>query len=352
MTMAHAWAAHGPHQPFAPFHFRRRELEPTDVRVEILYCGICHSDVHFAHADWGDPVYPCVPGHEIVGRVSAIGEAVTRFKVGDLAAVGCMVDSCGHCGSCGEGMEQYCENGLTATYMGVEAQTGLPTYGGYSDFIVVRESFVFRIRHKEADLPAVAPLLCAGVTLWSPLRHWNAGPGKKIGIVGIGGLGHMGVKLARALGAHVVAFTTSEGKAAEARRLGAAEVIISHDNDAFTGHAGSFDLIINTVSAAQDLQMFVLLLKRDGTLVLLGAGTEAHTSPNPSTLIVGRRSIAGSMIGGVPETQEMLDFCAERDITADIEMISVQDVDSAYKRIVASDVKYRFVIDMATLPVD
>ena len=351
MTVAHAWAAHSADGPFAHFEFPRRELEPDDIRIDILYCGICHSDVHFARGDWGDPSYPCVPGHEIVGRISAIGKDVTKFKVGDLAGVGCMVDSCGHCGSCDEGLEQYCENGLIGTYMGVEKQSGLPTYGGYSNFIVLKEKFGLHIKHKEADLPAVAPLLCAGITLWSPLRHWKAGPGKKVGIVGIGGLGHMGVKLAHALGAHVVAFTTSEGKVAEARRLGADEVIISHDKNAVAKHANSFDLIINTVSAAQDLETYVQLLKRDATLVLVGAGTEKHTSPNAATLLSSRRSVAGSAIGGIAETQEMLDFCAERGITADIELVPVQTVDSAYDRIVASDVKYRFVIDMKTLPV-
>ncbi len=351
MTTAHAWAAHAARTPFAPFSFQRREVEPQDVRIDILYCGICHSDVHFARGEWGDPSYPCVPGHEIVGRISAVGGSVKRFKIGDLAGVGCLVDSCGHCGSCGEGLEQYCETGATGTYMGVEAQSGLPTYGGYSNFIVVRENFALRVRHQESDLPAVAPLLCAGITLWSPLRHWKAGPGKKVGIVGIGGLGHMGVKLAHALGAHVVAFTTSPGKVEECRRLGADEVIISGDADALARHTKSFDLIINTVSAAQKLQTFVALLKRDATLVLVGAGTEKHTSPDTFALLSQRRSIAGSAIGGIAETQEMLDFCAERGLTSDIELIPVQTVDSAYDRIVASDVKYRFVIDMATLPV-
>ncbi len=352
MTIAHAWAAHASHAPFGPFSFQRRELEPTDVRIDILYCGICHSDVHFARGEWGDPSYPCVPGHEIVGRISAVGDEVTKFKIGDLAGVGCLVDSCGHCGSCGEGLEQYCENGATGTYMSIEAQSGRPTYGGYSDFIVVRENFVLRVGHHESDLAAVAPLLCAGITLWSPLRHWNAGPGKEVGIVGIGGLGHMGVKLAHALGAHVVAFTTSANKVAEAHRLGADEVIISQNPEELAKHAGSFDLIINTVSAAQDLQTFVLLLKRDATLVLVGAGTEKHTSPDAFALLMGRRSVAGSAIGGIGETQEMLDFCAAHGITADIEMVPVQQVNSAYDRIVASDVKYRFVIDMETLPAE
>lgn len=350
MTIAKAWAAHEAHAPFAPFSFERRELEPHDIRIDILYCGICHSDVHFARGEWGDPHYPCVPGHEIVGRVGAIGAAVTAFNVGELAGVGCLVDSCGHCGPCGQGLEQYCEVGATGTYMSTEAQSGLPTYGGYSNHIVVRENFALHIKHADGDLPAVAPLLCAGITLWSPLRHWKAGPGKKVGIVGIGGLGHMGVKLAHALGAHVVAFTTSPGKVEEAKRLGADEVIISRDAEQMAAHVASFDLIINTVSAAQDLEMYTQLLKLDSTLVLVGAGTEKHTSPDAFTLLMKRRSIAGSAIGGIAETQEMLDFCAEHGITSDIELIPVEQVDVAYGRIVASDVKYRFVIDMATLP--
>ena len=350
MTTAHAWAAHAAHKPFAPFTFQRRALEPQDVRIDILYCGICHSDIHFARGEWGDPNYPAVPGHEIVGRVSAVGSAVTQFKVGDLAGVGCMVDSCGTCGSCHEGREQYCEGGMTGTYMGVEKQTGLPTYGGYSNFIVVRESFVLHVKHKLSDLAAVAPLLCAGITLWSPLRHWKAGPGTKVGIVGIGGLGHMGIKLAHALGAHVVAFTRSPGKVEECKRLGADEVIISDNADDMAKHARSFDLIINTVSASQDLQTFVELLRRDATLVLVGAGTEKHIAPDAFALLGARRSVAGSGIGGIAETQEMLDFCAERGITSDIELIPVQKVDAAYDRVVASDVKYRFVLDMATLP--
>lgn len=350
MTTAHAWAAHAAHKPFAPFTFERRALEPQDIRIDILFCGICHSDIHFARGEWGDPHYPAVPGHEIVGRVSEVGSAVTRFKAGDLAGVGCLVDSCGHCHSCSEGLEQYCEAGATGTYMSVEKQSGLPTYGGYSNFIVVRENFALKVGHGDDALPGVAPLLCAGITLWSPLRHWNAGPGKKVGIVGIGGLGHMGVKLAHALGAHTVAFTSSPGKAEECRRLGADEVIISRDAGQMAAHRNSFDLIINTVSASQDLDLFAGLLKRDGTLVLVGAGIEQHTAPNPMTLLMKRRSVAGSAIGGIAETQEMLDFCAEHGITADIELIGVEQVDTAYDRIVASDVKYRFVIDMATLP--
>ncbi|MEZ5655177.1 MAG: NAD(P)-dependent alcohol dehydrogenase [Sphingobium sp.] len=350
MTTAHAWAAYGKDTPFAPFAFQRRPLEPSDVRIDILYCGICHSDVHFARGEWSDPRYPCVPGHEIVGRVSAIGSAVSKFKVGDLAGVGCIVDSCGQCGSCEEGLEQYCTTGFTGTYMSAAPNTDLPVYGGYSNFIVVKEAFCLRIKHQEADLPEVAPLLCAGITLWSPLRHWRAGPGKKVGVVGIGGLGHMGLKLARALGAHVVAFTSSPGKAAEAQRLGAHEVVVSSDATAMQQQASSLDLILNTVSAGQDLETYVQMLKRDGTLVLLGAGTERHTAAQVLSLLARRRSIAGSIIGGVAETQEMLDFCAQNAITSDIELIPVQGVDAAYDRIVAGDVKYRFVLDMSSLP--
>lgn len=350
MTVAHAWAAHAADAPFAPFTFERRELEPDDIRIDILFCGICHSDVHFARAEWGDPHYPCVPGHEIVGRVSAVGSAVTRFAVGDIAGVGCIVDSCGHCHSCGEGLEQYCETGIVGTYGGLDPRTGQPCYGGYSDFIVVRESYALQVRHDPAQLAAVAPLLCAGVTVWSPLRHWQAGPGKKVGVVGIGGLGHMALKYAHALGAHVVAFTTSPGKADEARRLGADEVILSREPGSADPHRGSFDLIINTVSAGQDLDALARLLKRDGTLVLLGAGTEPHAYPQTFALLSRRLSIAGSMIGGIAETQEMLDFSAAHGIVSDIELIGVDAVDTAYERVVAGDVKYRFVIDLKTLP--
>lgn len=350
MTVAHAWAAHSAHTPFAPFAFERREPGPDDVKIDILFCGICHSDVHFARGEWGDPRYPCVPGHEIVGTVSAIGSDVSKFAIGDVVGIGCIVDSCGTCTSCGEGLEQYCETGMTGTYGGTEKQSGLPTYGGYSNSIVVRENYVLHVTHPESDLAAVAPLLCAGITLWSPLRHWQAGPGKKVGIVGIGGLGHMGVKLAHALGAHVVAFTTSESKVEEAKRLGADEVIISRNREELKAHARSFDLIVNTVSASQDLTMFANLLRRDGTLVLVGAGTEKHSGPDVMPMLMARRSIAGSAIGGIAETQEMLDFCAEHGIISDIEMTGVEGVDNAYDRIVASDVKYRFVIDMATLP--
>jgi uncharacterized zinc-type alcohol dehydrogenase-like protein len=348
MPRAIAYAAHSP-EHFAPFQFERRQTGDHDVRIEILYCGICHSDVHFAKGEWNGTIYPCVPGHEIVGRVSAVGSKVTKFQVGDLAGIGCIVDSCGECGSCREHMEQYCDRGMVGTYGGTEPQTGQPTYGGYSDHIVVDQDYVLHIRHDESSLRAIAPLLCAGITLYSPLRHWNAGPGKTVGIVGIGGLGHIGLKISRALGAHTVAFTTSPNKADEARSLGADDVLISTDPQAVQAWAGRFDLIVNTVSAAQDLAMYSNLLKRDGTLVLLGAGTEAHTWPSPMMLLHRRRGIAGSMIGGIEETQEMLDFCAKHGIVADIEMVGVEEIESAYDRIVAGKVKYRFVIDMKTL---
>lgn len=348
MSNAIAYAAHSP-EHFAPFRFDRRETGDHDVRIEILYCGICHSDVHFARNEWKMAVYPCVPGHEIVGRVSEVGSRVTKFRVGDLAGVGCIVDSCGECPSCHEHMEQYCEKGMTGTYGGIDPHTGQPTYGGYSDHIVVDENYVLRIRHDEARLAAVAPLLCAGITLYSPLRHWNAGPGKTVGIVGIGGLGHVGVKISHALGARTVAFTTSPGKADEARALGADDVLISTDPEALNAWAGRFDLIVNTVSAAQDLAMYANLLKRDGTLVLLGAGTEDHGWPSAMMLVYKRRNVAGSMIGGIEETQEMLDFCADHGIVADIETIGVEEIEPAYDRIVAGKVKYRFVIDMKTL---
>lgn len=348
MTNAIAFAAHSP-EHFAPFHFDRRAVGDKDVRIDILYCGICHSDVHFARNEWHNDIYPCVPGHEIVGRVSAAGAGVSRFAVGDLVGVGCIVDSCRECGSCHEHLEQYCDRGMTGTYGGKDAD-GRPTYGGYSDHIVVDENYVLRMSHDESQLAAAAPLLCAGITLYSPLRHWQAGPGKTVGIVGIGGLGHVGVKLAHAMGAHTVAFTTSPGKAAEAHALGANEVLISTDPDVMKDNVGRFDLILNTVSAAQDLVAYTNLLKRDGALVMLGAGTEQHQYPASMMLAMRRRTLAGSIIGGIAETQEMLDFCAQHGIVADIEMVDMSAVEDAYEKILASQVKYRFVIDMATLP--
>ena len=349
MIATRAYAAHAPDRAFEPFSFERRAPRANDVVIAISWCGVCHSDLHTARGEWPGTRYPCVPGHEIVGEVLAVGSDVTKFAPGDLAAVGCMVDSCLSCSACNEGLEQYCERGMTGTYNGPTQESGDNTYGGYSDHIVVREEFVLKIRHGREDLPGVAPLLCAGITTWSPLRHWQAGPGKKVGIVGIGGLGHMGVKLAHALGAHVVAFTTSPGKREDALALGADEVVVSRDSGEMAAHRGSFDFILNTVAAPHDLDAFLQLLKRDGTMALVGVPAEPHPTPSVFHLIMRRRSLAGSLIGGIEETQEMLDFCAEHGIVADIETIPIQQIDAAYERMLKSDVKYRFVIDMATV---
>ena len=348
MIETKAYAAYSATTPLAPFSFDRRDPGPKDVQIEILYCGVCHSDLHTVRSEWGEALYPLVPGHEIVGRVVKAGREVSRFKEGDLAAVGCLVDSCRHCASCGEDLEQYCENGSTGTYGGVEKETGRPTYGGYSDKIVVDEHFVLSLSDK-LDPAAAAPLLCAGITTWSPLRHWKVGPGQKVGVVGLGGLGHMGVKLAHALGAHVVLFTTSPGKTEDARRLGADEVVISKNPEEMARHAGSFHFILNTVAAPHNLDAFLVLLRRDGAMVLVGAPGEPHPSPTVFNLIMRRRTLAGSLIGGIAETQEMLDFCAEHGIVSDIELIPIQRINEAYERMLKSDVKYRFVIDMASL---
>jgi uncharacterized zinc-type alcohol dehydrogenase-like protein len=349
MLDANAYAVHSADAPFEPFSIERRDPNPNDVVISILFCGVCHSDLHTARSEWGGTRYPCVPGHEIVGRVTAVGGAVTKFKEGDLVGVGCMVDSCQRCEPCREGLEQFCDNGFTGTYNGPTQDSGDNTYGGYSDRIVVREEFVLAIRHPEADLAAVAPLLCAGITTWSPLRHWKVGPGQKVGVVGIGGLGHMGIKLARALGAHVVAFTTSPSKVEDAKALGAHEVVVSRNADEMKAHVGSFHFILNTVAAPHDLDSFLALLKRDGTMTLVGVPAEPHPSPAVGLLVFKRRSLAGSLIGGIPETQEMLDFCAEHSIVSDIEMIRMQEIEEAYERMGRSDVKYRFVIDMASI---
>ncbi|MBX3561635.1 MAG: NAD(P)-dependent alcohol dehydrogenase [Sphingomonas sp.] len=349
MPAAKAYAAPSADAPLAPFAFERRELRPNDVAIDILYCGVCHSDLHQVRSEWDGTVYPCVPGHEIVGRVRAVGPEVTKFKAGDLAAVGCLVDSCLACPSCAEGLEQYCEVGFVPTYNGTDKVTGENTLGGYSDSIVVREEFVLAIRHDEADLAAAAPLLCAGITTWSPLRHWNVGPGSKVGIVGIGGLGHMGIKLAKALGAHVVAFTTSASKVDDAKALGADEVVVSRDAGQMAAQTERLDFILNTVAAPHDLDAFVALLKRDGTMTLVGVPADPHPSPNVAGLIFRRKHIAGSLIGGIAETQEMLDFCAEHGIVSDVEMIRMDEIEGAYERMLKSDVKYRFVIDMASL---
>jgi uncharacterized zinc-type alcohol dehydrogenase-like protein len=343
------YAAQSATSPLAPFAFERRDPGPADVQIDIVYCGVCHSDLHTARSEWPGTRYPCIPGHEIVGRVASVGGQVSKFRAGDLVGVGCLVDSCRRCASCAEGLEQYCENGFTGTYNGPEQGTGNNTYGGYSNRIVVDEKFVLKIRHPEEQLAAVAPLLCAGITTWSPLRRWEVGPGQTVGVVGLGGLGHMGVKLARALGANVVLFTTSPNKAADAIMLGAHEVVISTDRRAMAEQRNRFEFILNTVAAPHDLDPFLGMLKRDGSLVLVGAPSSPHPSPGVFNLIFKRRSLAGSLIGGIAETQEMLDFCAENGIVSDIEMIPIASINDAYERMLKSDVKYRFVIDMATL---
>jgi uncharacterized zinc-type alcohol dehydrogenase-like protein len=348
--LAKAYAAFSEREPLGPFTMSRRSPRPQDVQIEILYCGVCHSDLHQVRNEWKDvmpTVYPCVPGHEIVGRVVKVGSAVKKFKEGDIAAVGCMVDSCRVCESCRAGLEQYCENGFTLTYNFPDKILGGVTYGGYSESIVVDEAFVLRVPNG-LDPAGAAPLLCAGITTYSPIRHWKVGKGQKVGIVGLGGLGHMGVKFAHALGAHVVLFTTSPNKAADARRLGTDEVVISKNAEEMQKHAGSFHFILDAVSADHDINAYLGLLKRDGTLTLVGAPGK----PMPVAafnLLMGRRSLAGSAIGGIKETQEMLDFCGEHGITSDIEMIRIQQINEAHERLLKSDVKYRFVIDMASL---
>ncbi len=349
-TPAKGYAAQSAETPLAPFSFERRDPKGDDVAIDILYCGVCHSDLHTARGEWAGTQYPCVPGHEIVGRVTAVGGDVTKYQVGDLVGVGCMVDSCGHCPSCHDGEEQYCETtGFVGTYNGPDPVLGGHTFGGYSDHIVVKESFVLKINHDEADLAAVAPLLCAGITTYSPLRHWKVGPGQKVGIVGLGGLGHMGVKIAAAMGAEVYVFSTSPNKAEDAKRLGAKDLIVSKDEAQMAAHANSFDFILNTVAAPHNLDAFLMLLKRDGTMTLVGVPDSPHPSPSVGNLVFRRRSLAGSLIGGIAETQEMLDFCHQHGLTADIEMIAMDEVNTAYDRMQKSDVKYRFVIYMATL---
>jgi alcohol dehydrogenase (NADP+) len=342
------YAAQSSSAPLKPFTFERRDPGPNDVAIDILYCGVCHSDLHTVRDEWGGTVYPCIPGHEIVGRVTKVGEAVTKFKAGDLAGVGCLVDSCRTCPNCRDGLEQYCDNGFVGTYNGPDAISGGVTYGGYSRAIVVDEAFTLRIP-PNLDLKGVAPLLCAGITTYSPMRHWKVGPGQKVGVVGLGGLGHMAVKIGHALGAEVHLFTTSANKAEDARTLGAKGVVLSRDADAMTAHANSFDFIIDTVSADHDVNPYLNALKRDGTMVQVGAPVDP-LKVAAFSVIFKRRNFSGSLIGGLPETQEMLDFCAAHNITADIELIAIADIEAAYERMVRSDVKYRFVIDMATLP--
>ncbi len=348
MIPTQSYAAFDPTAPLGPWTFERRTPGPRDVQIEILFCGVCHSDLHTVRNEWGKIVFPQVPGHEIVGRVVATGADVKGFTAGQMVGVGCLVDSCQDCPSCAQGLEQFCEKGSTGTYGGIEKQSGKPTQGGYSTAIVVDERFVLHIP-EGMDPAAAAPLLCAGITTYSPLREWKAGPGKRVGVVGLGGLGHMGVKLAHAMGAHVTLLTTSPGKADDARRLGADAVIVSKDAAAMKSVRNSLDLILDTVSAPHDLDAELALLRRDGTLVLLGGSPVPHPATSVWPFITGRRRLAGSLIGGLPETQEMLNFCAAHGFASDIELIKASDINVAYERMLKSDVKYRFVIDIATM---
>jgi uncharacterized zinc-type alcohol dehydrogenase-like protein len=345
-STARAIAAFAADRPLGPHTIVRRDPGPKDVAIEIQFCGICHSDIHYLRGEWGPIEYPAVAGHEIIGRVTAIGAEVTGYKVGDTVGVGCLVDSCRTCPSCREGLENYCTTGWTGTYMGVDKHTGGPTYGGYSSAIVVDEAYVLRIP-ANLDPAGAAPLLCAGITTYSPLRHWRVGKGSVVGIVGLGGLGHMAVKFAAAMGAEVVVFSTSPNKVADAKALGAHEVVISTDAAAMASQAGRFDFILNTVAAPHSLDPFIAALKRDATMCLLGAPAAPHPSPSVMPLIFSRRNIAGSLIGGIRETQEMLDFCGQHGITSDIEKITMDGIDAAHERVLKSDVKYRFVIEIA-----
>lgn len=348
MLKSFGYAAASATSPLAPHEFVRRDPGADDVQIDIDYCGVCHSDLHVARNEWGGTVFPSIPGHEIIGRVTQVGKDVTRFKVGDRVGVGCMVDSCQVCASCNEGDEQYCEKGFTGTYGGVEKVIGGRTFGGYSNNIVVKDKFVLRIPDS-LDAAGAAPLLCAGVTTWSPLRHWKIGKGHKVGVVGLGGLGHMAIKLAHAMGAHVTLFTTSPGKEADAKRMGADEVVISKDKEQMKAYKNSLDYIINTVAASHNLDTFLSLLKRDGNMTLVGVPEHPHPSPSIGNLVYKRRTLSGSLIGSIAETQEMLDFCAEHNIVSDIEIIPIDKINEAYERMLKSDVKYRFVIDLATL---
>lgn len=334
--------------PLQPVRIPRRDVLAHDVQLDILYCGICHSDLHAARNDWGGSVYPMVPGHEIVGRVSKVGDHVTRFKVGDLAAIGCLVDSCRECEYCAQDLEQFCEKGNTIVFGSVDKHGTAPvTYGGYAETIVSDENYVLRVP-ESLDPAGAAPLLCAGITVYSPLKHWNVGPGKKVGVVGIGGLGHLAIKIAKALGAYVVVFTTSEGKKEDAKNLGADEAVLSTDAAQLAPYAKRLDVILDTVSAEHDVNTYLNMLRVDGALVLVGLPTQALPVA-AFNLVGGRRSFAGSNIGGIAETQEMLDFCAEHNLTADIELIDMQQINEAYVRMEKSDVRYRFVVDMASL---
>jgi uncharacterized zinc-type alcohol dehydrogenase-like protein len=347
MIQVHGYAAQNAKSPLAPFSFQRRELREHDVLIDIQFCGICHSDIHQARNEWGGSKFPMVPGHEIAGTVSRVGSKVTHHKTGDQVGVGCIVDSCRHCTSCERGLEQFCLEGMTGTYNGLERDGKTPTQGGYSNQIVVDEKYVLRIP-RNLSLAAAAPLLCAGITLYSPLVHWKAGPGKKVAVLGLGGLGHMGVKIAHALGAEVTVLSHSLKKLEDGKRMGATHFYSTANPDTFTTLSHSFDLIINTVSAEIDWNQYLELLKLDGSMIVVGV-PEKQIPISPFSLIGGRRSVSGSLIGGIPETQEMLDFCGKHNITCDIEMIPIQKVNEAYERVVKSDVRYRFVIDMASL---
>lgn len=334
--------------PLKEMTIQRREVTPTDVEIEILYCGVCHSDLHTARNDWGGTVYPVVPGHEIVGRITKVGDKVTKLKVGDIGAVGCLVDSCGHCESCEHDLEQFCLNGYTGTYGSPDKHLGGYTHGGYSERIIVDERFVLKVP-SNLDLAAVAPLLCAGITTWSPLRHWNVTKGSKVAVVGLGGLGHMAIKLANGLGAEVTLFSRTPNKKEDAIKLGASHVIISTDEKQMKSVKGKFDLIIDTVPYVHDVNPYVATLNYNGTLVLVGYLGDLDPMLNTVPMIMGRKSVAGSVIGGIAETQELLDFCGKHNIVSDIEIIKMQDINTAYERMLKSDVKYRFVIDMASL---
>lgn len=346
MIKAKGYAAADQHTALAPWNFERREVGPHDVQVEILYCGVCHSDLHQIKDDWGGATFPMVPGHEIVGKVISVGEHVKKFKLGQSVAVGNMVDSCQQCANCKDGLEQYCDNHISFTYNSTE-QNGLPTYGGYSNTIVVKEEFVFSISN-ELNMAAVAPLLCAGITVWSPFRHWNVGPGHKVAVLGLGGLGHMAVKFAVAFGAEVTVLSTSPSKEADAKQLGAHNFVVTRDADQMKSVAGKFDFILDTVSADHDFNPYLQLLRTNGMIIVVGLPSEPASIALPN-IVFGRKGIVGSLIGGVPETQEMLDYCAQHQIVSDIEIIDIKDIYSAFERMSKGDVRYRFVIDMATL---
>ena len=347
MNEVKAYAAQDEEAPMAPISIKRREVLENDIEIDIEYCGVCHSDLHTVRNDWGGTKYPSVPGHEIIGRVLKTGSKISDIKVGDLVGVGCLVDSCRTCASCKDNLEQYCENGMVGTYNGKDRHLGGHTFGGYSEKIIVDREFILRIP-ENIDPKGAAPLLCAGITTWSPLKHWKVKKGDKVGVIGLGGLGHMGVKFANALGAHVVMITTSPEKSKDAKSLGAHEVLISKDEDEMKKHNGTFDFLLNTVPVGHDINPYIALLKRDATMVLVGA-IEPLEPMHGGGLVLGRKRVAGSLIGGIKETQEMLDFCGEHNIVSDIEMINIQEINEAYDRMVKADVKYRFVIDMKSL---